>query len=181
MTAYADLKKRARARNHDITDPVASVDGALSTNTVTARDVAERLVGRQVRQVPVEADAAANTVIGERPILCVPSSLYPNGARVVEISRRDAVAVTADDTDYGTDTFTSRDYLGVSNLTSATVTSQITGGTGDTVAQKKVAVTLGTEANCTVPPDGCLTLTRAKANSGVQFPDQLYTVVLEAL
>lgn len=182
MTAYSELRQRARARNHDITDPVASVDGALSTCTMTARDVAERLVGRVVRNVPVEADAAADTAIGERPVLCVPSSQFPNGAKVLEISRRDDTAVAGDDTDYGSDVFTNRDRLGVSNLTVATVTSQDTGGTGDTVAQKKIALTLGTLANCTVPPDGCITLTRTKTGvTGYAFPDQLYTFVLEAL
>ena len=182
MTAHTELRLRARAKAHDITSPVAGTDAALTGTVTTGQDVAERAVGRVVRQIAVPADAAASTTIAESPVLSVPSSTYPNGAKIVEISRRDAVAVTADDSDYGTDAFVCRDYLGVNNTTAATVTSQITGGSGDTVAQKKVALTLGTVANCTVPPDGCVTLTRTKTGvTGVQFPDQLYTVVLEAL
>jgi hypothetical protein len=182
MTAFSELKKRARAKNHDISDVVPSSAGALSTATETGKDVAERAVGRRVVNVPVLAETDPGDVIGEKPVLCVPSSSFPNGAKVVEISRRDDTAVTADDTNYGTDAFVARDYLGVNNTTVASVLSKITGGTNDTVAQAKVAVTLtSTLTDRVIPPDGCLTLTRTKASGGVQFPDQLYTIVFEAL
>lgn len=81
MTAYADLKLRARANAHDITDPSA---------TITGKDVAERAVSRKVYNMHISDDADATTA---RTSLCAigfPESEYPNGALVKSITLRSA-------------------------------------------------------------------------------------------
>lgn len=185
MTAYSELKLRARAAAHDISDPVASADGALSTEVKTGKDVAERAVSRHTIHQPTAAGSAgAASDIGEKPILAVPASQYPNGAKIVEIGFRSDTAITASTSLYVTDTYVSRDKDGVNNLTAATMTTNTTGngGIGTTVAQKRYAATLsGTLANLVVPPDGCLTLTRTHASTGTAMPDCLIDVTFEAL
>jgi len=175
MTAYSELAQRARAANHDVTDPSA---------TVTGKDVAERALVRTPYQVDTVAEGAAADVIGEKTVVAVPASQFPNGAEVVEIQFRSDTAITESTSVYATDTFTSRDSLGVSNLTAATLTTNTVAnaGIGTTVAHKKYAATLSvTLANRVVPADGTLTLTRAKASTGTQLPDCHYTVILKAL
>lgn len=185
MTAYSELKVRARAQSHDISDPVASADGALSTENKTGKDVAERALARRtVFQPTVAANAGAASDIGEKPVLAVPASQYPNGAKVVEIGFRSDTAIAESSSAYVTDTYKSRDYLGVSPLTSATMTTNTVanGGIGTTVAQKRYVATLsGTAANLVIPPDGCLTLTRTHAAGGTATPDCLIDVTIEAL
>ena len=185
MTAYSELIKRARAVNHDISAPVASADGALSTEVKTGQDVAANAYGRRtffLRTAAANAGAASD--IAEEPIIAVPASQYPNGVKVVEIGFRSAAAITASTSVYVTDTYTSRDKDGVNNLTSATMTTNTTGngGIGTTVAHKRYTATLsGTLANLVIPPDGCLTITRTHASSGTATPNCLIDVTVEAL
>lgn len=63
MTAVTELRQCARAQAHDITDPSA---------TVTGKDVAERLLSREVRTVVAggslclaRAKAGAGVTLGE--------------------------------------------------------------------------------------------------------------------
>ncbi len=175
MTAYSELKLREEARQHDITDPSATLRGP---------ELAKRAVYRKVLQVRVEADAAAGTTIAERSVLAFPASQFPNGAEVKEIKLRTSAAVTESTSVYATDTFTQRDSLGVNNLSAATLTTNTVAnaGIGTTVAHKEYSATLsGTLANLQVPAGGVLTLTRAKASTGTQMPECVYTVVVEAL
>lgn len=175
MTAYSELLQRARAANHDVTDP---------SSTLTGKEVAARALGRKTVRVPVIADAAAGTLIAERSMLSFPASQYPNGVEIKEIRFRSSVAITESTSLYATDTFRSRDSDGVTPLVAATLTTDTVanGGVGTTVAHKQYSATLSaTAANRVVPAGGVLTLQRAKASTGTQLPECLYTVVFEAL
>lgn len=175
MTAFSELGGRAEAQAHDITNPSASLEG---------KEVARRRYMRCSCAVDTVAEGAAADVIGEKSVVAFSADEFPNGVKVVEIQFRSDTAITESTTVYATDTFTSRDSLGVSNLTAATLTTNTVanGGIGTTVAHKKYAATLSaTLANRVVPAGGCLTLTRAKASTGTQLPDCHYTVVVERL
>lgn len=184
MTALGTLKLKFSQLFHDLPDPATTDTPVAALDaTITGRDVAARLL-RSVHRVRVEADAAANTAIAERSVLAFPKSQYPNGVEVKEIQLRTSAAVTESTSVYATDTFTNRDKDGVSNLTAATLTTNTVAnaGIGTTVAHKKYAATLsGTQANLRIPPDGVLTLTRAKASTGTQMPECVYHVVVEPL
>lgn len=185
MTAYSELKQKLRGFYHDLPDPATTDTPVAALDaTVTGRDVAERALGRKVIHLRVEADAAAGTTIAERSVLSFPKDQFPNGVEVKEIQLRTSSAVAESATVYATDTFTSRDKDGVSNVVAATLTTNTVanGGIGTTVAHKKYAATLSaTLANRRVPPNGVLTLTRAKAGAGTQLPECSYAVVVEAL
>jgi hypothetical protein len=177
-TFYDQLGKRTEAQSHDLTN------GDPDSTSLPGKEVARRARLRFMVEVPTAAEAAAADVIGEKPILAVPASQFPNGAKLVEVQFRSDTAITESTSVYATDTFTSRDSLGVSNLTAATLKTDTiaNGGIGTTVAQKKYVATLSaTAANRVIPADGCLTLTRAKASTGTQLPDCHYEIVLEAL
>lgn len=174
-TVLTELATRAEANAHDV----------QSDSSPSGKEMARRKMVRfDVPALRVEADSAAGTTIAERSLLQVPASEFPNGAKVVEISLRTSAVVSESTSLYATDTFTSRDSAGVSNLVAATLKTDTVanGGIGTTVAHKKYTATLSaTVANRVIPADGVLTLTRAKASTGTQLPECTYCVVLEAL
>lgn len=179
MTAYSDLKLRARAQAHDITDPSA---------TVTGKDVNERRVGRSVLNFSLEADAGAGTTIAARSVLGFPASQYPNGVEVKSITMRSA-AITPHADNHGTDTFTSVGTDGVADSTVGSLTADAdvaigSGGlgAGATTANKPYSALLSTTAaDCQIVAGGSLAVTRTKAGGGLQFGVLVYEVVVEAL
>lgn len=184
MSAYSTLKAKLAGFFHDLPDP-ATTDtpvGSLDA-TVSGVQVAERMI-RKVVNVRVEADAAVGTTIAERSLLVFPKEQYPNGVELKSIQLRTSAAVTESASLFATDTFTKRDTNGVNNASAATLTTNTVAnsGIGTTVAHKKYAATLSaTLANTRVAPDGVLTLTRAKASTGTQLPECVYTVTFEPL
>lgn len=109
------------------------------------------------------ADGAAGTATAEsvipRPMLA---------ARVVGVEFVPAAAVTANDTDYATITVRKRDGAGGAASVIASVTTKITGGSGNWTAF--VAVSLGTITNADLLAGDILTVEITKAASGVAIP-----------
>lgn len=178
MTAVTELRQRARAQAHDITDPSA---------TVTGKDVAERLLSREVRTVVVPDDADATTARTSLACMCFPASQYPNGVEILSITLLSA-AITPHADNHATDTFSSVGTDGVADSTVATLTSDAdvaigSGGlgAGATTANKPYEALMGTAANCTVVAGGSLCLARAKAGAGVTLGETSYTVVFQVL
>lgn len=178
MTAVTELRQRARAQAHDITDPSA---------TVTGKDVAERLLARRVRTVVVPDDADATTARTSLACMLFPASQYPNGVVIKSITLISAAIAPHADNHF-TDTFSSVGTDGVADSTVATLTSDAdvavgSGGLGGapTTANKPYEALMGTEANCSVVSGGSLCLARAKAGAGVTLGETSYTVVYEAL
>lgn len=186
MSSLSELKIRARAVNHDISDP-ASTDtpvAPLASNTLTGPDVAERLVGWDDRSFTVAADSATGTTVAEITVMAASADRFPNGCRVRGIYLRAGAAITADVTNYATDTFVAYDSTGANNTTVATLTTSTTagGGVGNVAKFAKCAATLSTTlANTYIKPDGVLTFQRAKAVSGIQVGQCHYTIVAEKL
>lgn len=77
-------------------------------------------------------------------------------------------ALTADDTNYATLTVKTRDGAGGAASTVASVTTKITGGSGDWTAF--VPVSLGTLSNAALAAGALLTFTIAKSGTGVAVP-----------
>lgn len=109
------------------------------------------------------ADGAAGTATAEsvipRPMLA---------CRVVGIELVPAAALTADDTDYATITVRKRDGAGGAASVIASVTTKITGGSGNWTAF--VPVSLGTITNADLLAGDILTVEITKAASGVAIP-----------
>lgn len=178
MTQHFDLALKVEADAHDV----------ASSSSPTGKECARRSFLRRVLNITVEADAAAGTTIAARPELGFPASEYPNGVDVKEIKLR-SVAIAPHADNHGTDTFGGLDVNGANGTTVATLTSDAdvavgSGGLGAaaTTASKEYAALLNaTPANRVIPAGGCLTLTRAKGGTGVQFGKITYTVVVEIL
>lgn len=179
MTAYSDLKLRARAQAHDITDPSA---------TVTGKDVNERRVGRRVYNLHISADADATTARPSIVHLGFPASEFPNGVEVKSITFR-AGAITCHDDNHFTDTFESCGTDGVADSTVATLTSDgnaagsklVAAGSASVANKPYSAAVSGTVANNQIVAGGSLSLSRAKAGAGVIVLGNSYEVVVEAL
>jgi glutamate 5-kinase len=100
MTAFSELKQRARSKAHDISDPASDVS---ISSTLTGKDVAERAMSRVTvvhRTIANSGGGAATDAIAERAVLTAPASLYPNGVKLVEIGFRTDTAVVQDANDY---------------------------------------------------------------------------------
>jgi hypothetical protein len=179
MTAHSELNQRARSVAHDISNP--SDDGSISS-TLSGKDVAERVQSRRVHRVRLAKDVADSSTIAVQAIVNVPQSMYPQGARVVQLRLTSDEAIIVNNSAYTTDLFEHRTYLGVTPTTVATMLTRIATGLGaDTVAFAGVDVALTSEAaDRVIPAGGCLTITRSKT-SVYQTPGILYEVVLEAV
>ncbi len=77
-------------------------------------------------------------------------------------------ALTASDTNYATITIGYTDDLGGAATTVATITTQVTGGSGNWVADQSVAMTLATDPS--VPTNKALKFISAKTAAGVAIP-----------
>jgi len=179
MTAYSELKLRARGLGHDITDP---------STTVLGRDVAERNVGRRVYNLHISSDADATTARPSIVHLGFPASEYPNGAEVKSIVFRAGV-VTPHDDNHFTDTFSSCGTDGIADSTVATLTSDGNAagsklgaaGAATTANKPYTAAVSSTVADNQIVAGGSLSLSRAKAGAGVTVLGCSYEVVVEAL
>lgn len=109
------------------------------------------------------ADGAANTATAESLI-----PRHPRQERITAIEYVPAAALTADDTDYVTITVRKRDGAGGAAVTVATMTSKITGGSGNWSAFQ--AVSLGTIANPDLLVGDLLTIEITKAGAGKAVP-----------
>lgn len=109
------------------------------------------------------ADATAATATAESLI-----PRHPRQERVTSIEYVPAAALTANDTDYVTITIRKRDGAGGAAATVATLTTKITGGSGDWTAF--VPVSLGTITNGDLLVGDLLTIEITKAASGKVVP-----------
>lgn len=109
------------------------------------------------------ADATAGTATAESLI-----PRHPRKERVVGIEFVPAAALTANDTDYATLTVYKRAAAGGSQTALASITTKITGGSGNWTAF--VAVDFGTIATPDLLVGDNLTLAITKAGSGVAVP-----------
>lgn len=182
MSAFSELKQRARAQAHDISDP---------STTVTGKDVAERAVARRTYQIVIPKDADATTARNSLAYVGFPASEFPDGVEVKSITMRTAAVTTHADNHF-TDTFTALTVAGAVGNSVATLTSDADntiaqggmkdGGAGATTAGIAVACLLtSTLADRVVAAGGCLRLQRAKAGAGVTLGECTYTVTVEAL
>lgn len=115
-------------------------------------------------------DAAASTTLAELVIERVPSA-----STVIGVYFAPSAALTADDTNYATLTVSQRDGIGGAAASVAAKTTKITGGSGDWTAF--VPVSLGTLTNASLIAGSVLTLTIAKAGTGVAIPSGTLVVL----
>ncbi|MBK8260227.1 MAG: hypothetical protein IPK80_02695 [Nannocystis sp.] len=116
-------------------------------------------------------DGTAGTTTAE-----VAVGVAPNKSKLVKAYYLPGSALTANDTDYATITVSRYTAAGDSKTTIATVTTKITGGTGDWTAKVPVAITLS--ADNAVAAGALITYEVAKAGSGVALPAGSLVLVL---
>lgn len=118
------------------------------------------------------ADAMASTTTTDTLVWMNPFD-YP-----VYLDSAEAVAtgagITANDTDFATITFRTRDGVGGSSSAALTIVTNVAGGTW-TQNQRK-AITAQTKANLAVPVGGQITFSIAKGGSGVVVPVSKFVV-----
>ena len=107
------------------------------------------------------ADGAAGTATAESVI-----PRLKRQERIVSIEYVPAAALTANDTNYATITIRKRDGAGGAAVTVASVTTKITGGSGDWTAFQ--AVSLGTIANADLLVGDLLTIEITKPGTGAR-------------
>lgn len=110
------------------------------------------------------ADAAAANVLAEHAIFRAPAGLTVKAVKYVP----DAV-LTANDATYATITVQRRAADGTGNVTVASQTTKITGGSGDWLAFQAVALPL-TVADIVLAAGQILTVEILKASTGVVVP-----------
>lgn len=121
-------------------------------------------------------DATTEVVIGTLP--------GPKGSNTIRTWRPVAArlaanaAVTAHDTNYATITFSCYTSAGATKTTIATITTKITGGTGDIAQFASKALTVSA---VTVPAGAVITFEVAKASAGVALPIIAYNLTFEPL
>ncbi len=118
------------------------------------------------------ADAMASTATTDTLVWMNPFD-YP-----VYLDSAEAVAtgagITANDTDFATITFRTRDGVGRSSAAALTIVTNVAGGTW-TQNQRK-AITTQTKANLAVPVGGQITFSIAKGGSGVVVPVSKFVI-----
>lgn len=137
--------------------------------------------GTLVFEVQRVVDAAANTATAETIVGFVPKAPGANASRakVLRVYYLPGGALTAHDTDYATITVSKYTAAGGSKTTVATITTAITGGSGDWVAFVPEEITLSaTAANLILESGAILTYEVSKAGSGVALPAGKLVVVL---
>lgn len=165
MTIMDDLALRAKANAHDLSDPERAAK-ALRRHTITIMKEAD--------------DAAANAATAERTVLRVPAHMA-DGIEIQSIHYTPDGAVTADDTNNATITFSKRNGAGGGATVVATATTS-TAGTGNLVAHTPEEIPLSaTLANRRLAAGEVLTELISKANSGVALAAGSFTVVFDEL
>lgn len=122
------------------------------------------------------ADATAETVVGY-----VPKAPGANAstAKVLRVYYLPGAALTAHDTDYATILVSKYTAAGASKTTVATITTKITGGSGNWTAFVPMEITLSaTAANLILASGAILTYEVSKAGNGVALPAGKLVVVL---
>lgn len=142
---------------------VAAIRGLLSSLDSTDDDLVKNLLVREKVEAHVTDGGTASTAQTE-------TFMWRNdtGVDMYVVSARfcTPVAVTANDTNYATLTLAKRDSAGANSATVGSMTTQITGGSGNVTAFLPVALSL-TAANRVVPSGSVLTIAVAKASAGV--------------
>lgn len=136
-----------------------------------ARRIFSWFYGTSVFNVVRVVDALASTATAEIPV-----GVAVNASKIVKAYYLPGAALTADDTDYATITVSRYTAAGGSKTTIATVTTKITGGTGDWTAKVPVAITLS--ADNAVAAGALITYEVAKEGSGVALPAGSLVLVL---
>ncbi len=146
-----------------------------------ARRLFALFLGTFAFEVQRVVDAAASTTTAETVVGCIPQP--PGGgtnrAKVTRVYYVPGAALTAHDTDYATITVSKYTAAGGSKTTVASITTKITGGSGDWTAFVPVELTLSaTAADLVLESEAVLTYEVAKAASGVAIPAGKIVVVL---
>ena len=128
-----------------------------------ARRIFAYFLGSLAFNVPRAQDAAAGTTTAEAAV-----AMTVQKGKLVKAYYVPAGAVTAHDTNYATITISRYTAAGGSKTTVASITTKITGGSGNWTAFVPVEITLATDT--ALEAGACLTYEIAKAASGVQLP-----------
>lgn len=128
-----------------------------------ARRIFAFFFGTQTFNVVRAVDGAANTATSEIAV-----GVCPQASKLVKAYYISAAGLTAHDTNYATITVSRYTAAGGSKTTIATVTTKITGGTGDWTALVPVPITI--QADNAIPAGALITYEIAKAASGVAIP-----------
>jgi len=124
-------------------------------------------------ELDISADAAASTTTAETLL----GRVYVAGT-ITAVKVTGATAITASDSVYATITVYARDTNGANQVTVATLTTKITGGSGNWTAFKPVD--FGAITNGTVGAGWVLTYAVAKASTGTQLPLMHIQAILSA-
>lgn len=156
---------------------VAAVRGLLSALDSTDDDLVKNLLLREKIEAHVTDGGTAGTAQTETFIWRNDTGvdMYVYSARFCT-----PVAVTANDTTYATFTLAKRDSAGANSATVGSMTTQITGGSGNVTAFLPVSLTL-TAANRVVPAGSVLTIAVAKASTGVAIAAATSQVRIEVV
>lgn len=128
-----------------------------------ARRIFAYFLGSLAFNIPRAQDAAAGTTTAEAAV-----AMTVQKGKLVKAYYVPAGAVTAHDTNYATITVSRYTAAGGSKTTVASITTKITGGSGNWTAFVPVEITLATDT--ALEAGACLTYEIAKAASGVQLP-----------
>lgn len=128
-----------------------------------ARRIFAYFLGSLAFNVPRAQDAAAGTTTAEAAV-----AMTVQKGKLVKAYYVPAGAVTAHDTNYATITVSRYTAAGGSKTTVASITTKITGGSGNWTAFVPVEITLATDT--ALEAGACLTYEIAKAAAGVQLP-----------
>lgn len=128
-----------------------------------ARRIFAYFYGSQTFNVVRAVDGAAGTTTAEIAV-----GVCPQASKLVKAYYISAGTLTAHDTNYATITVSRYTAAGGSKTTIATVTTKITGGTGDWTACVPVPITI--QADNAIPAGALITYEVAKAASGVAIP-----------
>lgn len=128
-----------------------------------ARRIFAFFLGSLTFNVVRAQDGAAGTTTAETAV-----AMSVQKGKLVKAYYVPAGAVTAHDTNYATITVSRYTAAGGSKTTVASITTKITGGSGNWTAFVPVEITLATDT--ALEAGACLTYEIAKAASGVQLP-----------
>jgi len=128
-----------------------------------ARRIFAFFLGSLTFNVVRAQDATAGTATAEAAI-----AMTVQKGKLVKAYYVPAGAVTAHDSNYATITISRYTAAGGSKTTVASITTKITGGSGNWTAFVPVEITLA--ADTALEAGACLTYEIAKAASGVQLP-----------
>lgn len=150
-------------------------DAGAGSSTFDAKECVLRTMRTVATWHKHAQDAAAATATGETPFYrCYTAQ------RVLRCDILPTAALTANDTNYASILLKSEDGAGAGAETISTLTTKITGGSGDWTAKVTVPFTL-TAANVDLSAGDILMVQITKAGSGVQLDIFHLVVVLEEM